>query len=326
MRKLIFVSASLISAGLVWLSWSPQPAVALMSDYRDRLARTTQTDIPLELPNPVRLLTKREQRLSPLPEARTSLGKALGLGECGLVPELARVNNSLGKVAAASTQLLQTQRILALATPCQPDHSALQDSLDELIQHRRQLWPHLLNNTLIASPEWEEHFKSSTPALAPNATIDTALAGLLGWMGQQRPNQPKDPDRLIEWLGRLKDSDQGAAVLNAQRLIEGTLPAMTQALRDTPICMGPGTAEQRKLAQQVFASQYLGRVQPWLANVERGLRPVYQASPMLAELSGIERRWLATDQTLTSFQEQIKAHALAWRDLLERCGVSPSSG
>lgn len=311
---------------LIFLAWQRPPAAQLLlEDYTSRLERSLETNISVDGLAPARLLAPLEERRRDLPESRTSLGKALSLGTCGLVPELARVNNSLGKVASDSERLLQTQRILALANTCEPDSESMKQPLEQLIEHRQQIWPLLLSNTLVAGDEWSAHFKASTPALAPDAELSNALDQLLGWMDQQQSDQPNRPERLIELLDLIRTQPQGAAALNAQRLIQHYLPPLTQSLRDNELCSGPRTTEQRRLINQVFKSQYLERVQPWLSTVERALRPINEVDQILLRKTNYAPQWLETQYRLDDFQTLTRAHALAWRDLLTRCGVQPGA-
>lgn len=311
---------------LVLLAWQQPPAAELLlEDYRGRLERSLESYIQIAPLQPARLLSPLEQRRVEIPESRTSLGKALSLGACGLVPELARANNSLGKVASDSERLLQTQRILALAASCEPDSESMNEPLEQLIEHRRRIWPLLVNNSLVASDEWAAHFKASTPALEPDAELSNAMPQLLSWLAEQKADEPNRPERLTPLLDQIRTHPQGAAALNAHRLARHYLDSLTRALQSTTVCTGPRTPEQRKLASQVFQSQYLERVQPWLAKVERALRQIDEVTPVLMQTTGLAPDWQATAIQLSDFQQSTRSHALAWRDLLERCGVQPGN-
>ena len=325
MRTIILAAVALGTAAAALYWQAPPKAQQLLEDYRERLTRTLEIDITEPNISPQRWLTDQNLRFTAEPETRTSLGKALSLGECGLVPELARANNSLGKVAPSSDRLLQTQRMLSLATECQPQTDALQIELDRLIAHRQALWPVTLSNMLLAGPEWSAHFKASTAPLPPGVALDSSLEALLDWVSVQSAAQPKDPERLTPLLKNLLESNQGAATLRAGYLALDYLPELTQALDATTICQGPRSPEQRKLAQQVFASQYLERVQPWLSDVEKSLRVIDRVNSVLSNQGAPTPRWLAANFDLKAYQSLVKQHALAWRDLLLRCGVSPGN-
>ena len=310
------LALSLAIAALTWLFWPTESAAErLLADYSNRLARTLETPIDLAPFQPKRLLSPLEQRKQAEPKARSSLGKVLSLGQCGLVQDLARVNNSLGKVAPASERLLMTQRLLYTAQQCTPEDPQIQAELDRLIEHRQALWPVLLNNALVAGPEWSAHFKSSTAPLGPRAPVDYHLDALLAWIDGQAMDQPDTGGQLNDLLQALNRSTQGGAALQAMALVDQQLPPMTQALQRSEICQGPRGVEQRRLAQQVFSSQYLERIQPWLSTLTKALRPIY-AVP-------VQTPWRATPIPWAQWQTTTREHALAWRDLLGRCGLSP---
>lgn len=314
----VYLLIGLALASLAWLFWPTDSAAErLLADYGNRLARTLEQPIELTPFQPQALLLPLDQRRLPEPVARTSLGKALSLGECGLVQDLARVNNSLGKVAPASERLLITQRLLQTAAACQPDDPTLQQSLAQLIEHRQALWPVLMHNAIVAGPEFSAYFSAGTAPLAPGAPIDNSLAALLSWSERQQQDIPDEGGQLNPLLQRLNQSAQGGAALQAQALVETQLPQLTKAIEASPICQGPRKVEQRRLAEQVFASQYLERVQPWLAVISKALRPVYEIPA--------SHPWKTGQSTWGSWQETTKQHALAWRSLLERCGLSPPS-
>ncbi len=320
MQKAIVVLAGL--AALVGLFWpANDPAESLLRDYQSRLARTLEQDISIDRLTPATLLLPRETRLQALPEQRTSLGKALKLGECGLVPGLAKANNSLGKVAPASDQLLLTQELLAQAKTCETTDPALAEPLQQLILHREALWPRLLNNALIAGPEWDAYFASNAQALAPGTQIDFSLAALTDWLSEIDPYQPVDRADFNRRLQALSQSNQGAAAIHAHRLATHYFARLTPALKQTKICTGPRKVEQRRLAEQVFASQYLERVQPWLSDIDKALRQIEALQASLENKTGSLPQWLAVDSRFTKFQQMTREHAMAWKDLLGRCGI-----
>lgn len=324
MRKVLLAVAGL--AGLAGLFWpAADPAESLLRDYQSRLARTLEQDISIDPFTPAILLLPRHARVQVLPEQRTSLGNALKLGECGLVPGLAKANNSLGKVAPASDQLLLTQELLAQAKTCNSTDPALAEPLQQLIVHREALWPRLLNNALVAGPEWEAYFASNARTLAPDAEIDFSLAALTDWLAEIDPYQPVERADFNRRLKALSRSSQGAAAIHAHRLVHHYFARLTPALKQTQICTGPRRVEQRRLAEQVFVSQYLERVQPWLSNIDRALRQIEALQVSLEDKTGSPPQWLAIDNRFTEFQKSTREHALAWKDLLERCGIVPGS-
>ena len=132
-------------------------------------------------------------------------------------PGLAKANNSLGKVAPASDQLLLTQELLAQAKICKPTDPVLAESLQQLIMHREALWPRLLNNALIAGPEWEAYFASNARALGPEVQIDFSLAALTDWLSEIEPYHPVDRADFNQRLQALSQSNQGVAAIHAHR-------------------------------------------------------------------------------------------------------------
>ena len=156
-----------------------------------------------------------------------------------MVPGLAKANNSLGKVAPASDQLLLTQELLAQAKTCETTDPAIAEPLQQLILHREAIWPRLLNNALIAGPEWDAYFASNAQALAPGTQIDFSLAALTDWLSEIDPYQPVDRADFNRRLQALSKSNQGAAAIHAHRLATHYFARLTPALKQTQICTDP---------------------------------------------------------------------------------------
>ena len=324
MQKAIVVLAGL--AALVGLFWpANDPAESLLRDYQSRLARTLEQDISIDRLTPATLLLPRQTRLQALPEQRTSLGKALKLGECGLVPGLAKANNSLGKVAPASDQLLLTQELLAQAKTCETTDPALAEPLQQLILHREALWPRLLNNALIAGPEWDAYFASNAQALAPGHQIDFSLAALTDWLSEIDPYQPVDRADFNRRLQALSQSNQGAAATHAHRLATHYFARLTPALKQTKICTGPRKVEQRRLAEQVFARSIFGAGSTLAIRHRQSPAADRGATSVFGKQNRIATSMAGRRQPFHKVPTNDSRARDGLKDLLGRCGIVPGS-
>ncbi|QGG80388.1 DUF3080 family protein [Litorivicinus lipolyticus] len=312
------------------LSLRSDPAAAVWDDYANRLGRVLEQPLTLTPVAPVGILTPRSQRRVALTESRTSLGKALALGPCGLVPLIAGNNNSLGKVAPATAELVYTQQALRLARACvaQPpaaiQGTGAEDGLRALIAHRQSLWPQLLSNAVFAAPEFDRYFQSSAAALGPDQVTSTGLGGLddyLAILGAADAGATLELSALEQAAQRVQAAPTGATWINSQRLARHHLDTLTAAIDAHRLCQGPRTPEQGLLARTVFEAIYLDQVQPMLTTLDQRGRRLHELLSTHQQQTGIVVDWLATDWHPDQLRQATRAHALAWKNLLTACGL-----
>jgi len=327
------------------ISCSSEPD-RLWADYRARLSRVLQVELPANSNNFNRALStplsSPNEQLTELaapettqtePDARMQAklqaisAPALSMLEvhqsrpCGLDQLAATRNNQLGKVMSASVQLHYELQLLATLPICIRHPSiepALQQKLNEIYQHKQQQ----------LSLRWRQF-------LQHDATLRQQLSGSLRGLARQ-PGSSTPTQQALRQLLQLKSLiDQQNYAKAAAIDIEAALSQLYrgQLLADLQYSLRRSEAELRQLNQQlavltdeqlcsvdstvrdnVLQQIFIGRVQQHLAllvDLSTELTPLllqlYQQQPFAAEV--ITRFSTPTAQLKT----QLKAHVRFWQ-------------
>ena len=148
-----------------------------------------------------------------------------------------------------------------------------------------------------------------------------------------------DTQALEAQLQALQGSSGIGQIVQSEAMAVAWLNAITAAIHARldrrPVCyQGQATPDARVL-QAIFASVYVGQVQPWLAQVQKAAQaarpPAQNMLALLADDLGAAMQAYRTVVVETGpgssqavFLAATQAHAKAWQRLLAQCGMMPT--
>lgn len=318
-----------------------------LTDYRQRVARVLEAELPDVRAQPLRVarLAVAHNAL-PLPQADISLLDLLRLDQCRIGQAVAQKNSTLGKVAAASQRLSQELIILRDGPACV---AQLQDKDPELAAELAAAWQAKqqarLNywwNAWLSGQEWQHFVASAARPLdwddAAPAHISLSLTALdyALQQGQQMAAGDYHPAPEMELqLQQLLLGETLGRWLASQYLLTATLnevaALLEQRLQQRPLCPAGRPTPQAQILNNVFYKIYAGRVQPYLSLTDRlGKRLLPRIRRMAALPTdgppAAFRQWLAqVEQAQQQFKVANQRHVQAWQAVLRQCGLMPGS-
>lgn len=341
-------------SGLLWLivlgGCSPA-AEGIFEDYHSRLTRL----LPLPAPaiNPIATLPALpavREVLQQLPDLRLDLLDLVAIRHCGLQQLVASRNSSLGKVMTAANQLGYELALLQQLSPClqHPELSPqLQQQLQQMYQQKQQALPLALSNLLLTDATLRQQLQGSQRSLSPGAaslSSDTLQAlQQLQILQQQVITQsgagatvastthPIEPPATTSWhterinqaLALLYQGQLLADLQYSVRYSNHQLQALNQQLMAVDLHQWCGKARhngQVDILLTVFRQIYLGRVQPYLAELDSinhqlmpTLTALYQYSPFQQVISA------RFNQPAAELRHQLKTHVRWWQQLQQQC-------
>lgn len=331
-------------------------AAALWQDYHYRLNNSLQIQTPSSA-EPVDLTALRypvrrdlRQRLSPL---NVNLLEFLRLSPCALQRLIGERNSSLGQLAPASQRLLYEWRFLALAHTCveqlreAESPESLIASLVRAIDIKTAELPRAYWNAYAASAEFQTLFSLRGGPLRPTAATQStahlwaalddglALKRALAEPADQRPAL-RGLEQHFQFIGATNYAGQlsSAMAVAAAQLAVATA-SLEARLAPRPLCLQSRATPQALIVQSVFHKYYIGKVQPYLANLHQQSRAFQGRLKRLHQTPGVEqpgvyRQWwhaswdeTRPDSVWQSFERALADHTRAWQGLLQQCGLMP---
>ena len=317
-------------------TWQP-PAEAMLDDYLERLARVLrQPEVDLQRQAPQRMPRPRELRVE-LEAIRINLVEFWGFRDCGLTPILSERNSILGRVMPDSRHLHMDGRILLQLDYCKteledPELLALARELAEL---KRAQWPGRYWNATLAAPEMQSFWSPSRGSLDPQdkisfRTSQTALSYLATLPERLKEDRWPAIDDLEQQYQTLEQQPQGGKLLQSLQISLDYLKAanglLADAIENASLCPQGRVYRELDYARQVMTGRYVGKLQPWFAQLDRGAQQLFgqyhqlvrQQSPELQTRIQPFVNWMWTLHT--SFQQQNREHVAHWQQLFRDCG------
>ncbi len=341
----------LISLPLMLLSGCTPAPAALFDDYQQRLARLLPLP-PLE-PNTVAIedyasLPAVRDVLLQLPDIRLDLLDLIAIRHCGLQSLVAQRNSSLGKVMSTANQLGYELELLQQLKPCLTHPSLdlkLQQQLQAFYQQKLMALPKALHNLLLTDQTLRQQLQGSQRWLALGAahtTTDTLFAlQQLVKLKQQALAISHAADAPLKQFGQTRhmnllltaDINQALALLYQGQLLADLQYSMRQSNLQlqqlnqrlatvdlTNWCVKAQRNGQSDILNNVFGQIYLGRVQPYLAqldSINHQLLPLltqlYQDSPFQALL--VNRFTAPADK----LRQHLSTHVRWWQQVQQQC-------
>ena len=323
----------LLAIFLVGCDWTDN-SFAPDQDDLDRIASILGEE-SIALPPPLAIESQTPEL--GLSETRISIGDALELGECGLLPLIAERNSSLGRQKQESTRLIYEW--------------TLKSGLDQCSQLNQEEWFQKARIAKTRDVEIavikllmrsEEADRIHSKINKPFASLDESRMAYLNrtqpivqviTQALQQSPPPSNTtitqfeDSLRAWSQTQHHGTLHQAIIEAQIWLQKANTLQSQALKANRLCpMGTPTEAGRNL--QLFIRNYFGgTIQPKLSSINRALDELgstwstlpitlWSGDTLIDALLKVPPRYR------DEFRNELKTHIHNWQQLLQSCGLS----
>lgn len=316
----------------------------LVADYKSRLARSLETDIPatvvrveipqvLTFPRP-RDLTQASGGVVRNADAAVGLLDFLSLGDCELQAVVAQKNSSLGRVALPSRLLVSELRFLQVADVClqklDVSDPVLAASLRRVIQQKQANLPGNIWRATLAGNEFRSFWRNKNEHPARDPELSEALAALNAditrWL---QGDYEVDPTRF-EALLEVVNSGHGGAMLNSWQhlVIELELATLIadRRLARGPLCRNEIKPKSAEIFNRVVNRYFIGGVQLKLAMMNAATYEIETSVSAIETLLASSEtpayaQWREHRvATIQAGREAVRQHVSSLEPLLRQCG------
>ncbi|MCH8499613.1 MAG: DUF3080 domain-containing protein [Marinobacter sp.] len=324
---------------------------SLMDEYVERLGRVLETSpqlSPVASPPP---LPRRRDRTLELPTPDMGMLDFLALFGCDLQFIVGERASALGRVIQPANRLRYEVRFILAAGDCLPAlraESNLYASVASARDSKLASLPLAVWNATWGVEEIESLFTRTRGYFPLDATHTTTsdLANDLAHLNRQLAALLAGELQVeLDFLGavhqRWQAKHQVGQLMKSAELLAARLNDAAQVLEgrlgDRPLCIGGRRNNRSDTLQSMFASVYVGEVQPYMAQVQRGRDALIPELVSLAELldevmpdgfRAYYRLYLANDDPASLWSRldiAMARHTQAWQALLEQCGMRPGA-
>jgi len=303
---------------------SPTTPSDTFAEYLTRVARVLDVDIPqseFEFPP---LPRKRDLAIS-IPSLSLGLLDSYQLRQCGLFQLIAEKNSVLGKVADEFRNYDYQIALLKGISVCLDSdrlEGPLEEALAEIYASKSKQLPWQQWNLVYASEAMQSQMRHK------------------GWIEQNIDTQVKRISVHLGELSQLLDSRNSAIkVVSLQEMLEKEailgdlnyslarsafqLDLITERLKEYDhkvICGQQRDKTRFKRLNNVFEQQYVGHIQPYLAQLDRYYQYL-DPSLTIFDLSSPKHEYqFPIRNNHQQFRHSIKRHVSYWETLFKRCG------
>ena len=320
----------------------------MLGDYAERMARTLGQ--PIDAPQAYKLPAfprPRDQAVNQ-PDTRLGLRDAWAVRDC-MGQLIALRNSGLGRVMQPSQRLAYESQFQAQASACLDE---LANATDEVDREQRAVLRTIIDSKRGAAVSAAQAFVQRDTEMAtfwrlparplandPPPVRADALEQVADAIEAVVAGQAIDGGTLEQALEALQGSTSLGQIAQAEALAIAWLDAITAAIHARldrrPLCFDAKPTPDARVLQNIFTAVYAGKVQPWLAELQRAgqaARPVAQR--VLAPVSGafgpamqayqakVVR--VGANSSQSAFLAATRAHSEAWQRLLKQCGMMPA--
>lgn len=323
----------LLAIFLVGCDWTDN-SFAPDQDDLDRIASILGEE-SIALPPPLAIESQTPEL--GLSETRISIGDALELGECGLLPLIAERNSSLGRQKQESTRLIYEW--------------TLKSGLDQCSQLNQEEWFQKARIAKTRDVEIavikllmrsEEADRIHSKINKPFASLDESRMAYLNrtqpivqvLTGALKQSVPPSNVTITEFEESLRAWSQTQhhgtlhqAIIETKIWLQNANTVQRQALEANRLCpMGTPTESGRNM--QFFIRNYFGgTIQPKLSSITRALDELgstwstlpitlWSGDTLIDALLKVPPRYR------DEFRNELKTHIHNWQQLLQSCGLS----
>lgn len=346
--RIIRRTALLVMAtGLSGCSNGPE---ALLADYAARMSRVLDQPVSVQARPVLPAFPRGRDQTIDQPDVRLGLREAWAVRDC-LGQLIALRNSGLGRVMQPSQRLVYESQFHAQAVLCLQD-LAVADDADEQAQAQRASLQAIVASKagavraavkalVLRDAQMEQFWRLPAKPMGHDAppVRGDALEQIADKVELALDGQALNSAELESALSQLQGSTGLGNIAQAEALALVGLRAVTATIHARldrlPVCHQQQATPDARVLQTIFHKVYTGRVQPWLAEVQRAAqaaRPPAQRA--LAPLAGefgpgmrayYEQIVLDTEGSLSAaFVQAARAHSEAWQRLLGQCGMMPA--
>ncbi|PWQ95589.1 hypothetical protein DKW60_14315 [Leucothrix pacifica] len=332
---------------------------AMLEDYTARMSNVLTTDIKLNLGEAalaIPAFPAKRDRVVATQELREGLWDVLDFRQCDMLSLISERNSSLGKVMLPSQKMRYELRFIVALQACrkilvdieEPDDTqlAFQERLDAIYQTKSDNLPREIWNGIYGADEISQHFKIGTPPLALDTDSGNPPRYALQQLSGLATLSRTDSITLPAWLEQveapyetLHHSEFGASLLSSLVMMTQTLDRTAQAietrLQAKPFCFPGHKPPRATTLYNVFQKFYAGKVQPYMAVIQRQGSPWFalhdeliQQLPATDSMNDYRQQVLGMNVDGSLWDQWVKArqrHTQAWQDILGQCNMMPGS-
>ncbi len=321
----------------------------MMDEYVERVARVLDTEPALsDLPAVESFPRARTRRLS-MPSIEMGMLDFLSLYGCELQQVVGEKTSIMGRVMQPLNRLRYEVRFILAARACVPliDDDELIADLDKAIVSKLSSLPIAVWNATWAVEEAESLVtlaKGRLPVKENNHNGRVLAADLNRLAATVAALRVGDLDQDLDYVGAVHQrwlaNHTVGQLVNSARLLIARLSDATALIHGRingrPLCFDGKTNAQADIVQSMFASVYVGEVQPYMAAVGRQRDAIMgplaqlaarQTDVMPDDFKAYYRNILSTHDDNSLWQQldrSMARHTKAWQTLLEQCGLRPS--
>jgi hypothetical protein len=341
-----------ISGVMVFLLAGCNPfsdARPMMDEYVERVGRVLGVESGLSEIPAAEQMPRRRNRVLPMPDLELGMLDFLSLYGCELQYVVGEKNSVMGKVMQPLNRLRYEVRFIRTAGECLEavEDEELQKVLKQAIASKRESLPIAIWNATWGVEEMETLFtlaKGEYPVGAKDSLSDLARdARQLNKAVAAFLEQNLDVD--LGFWGKVHQRWQAeyraGQLINSALLVTTRLGDATRLIRQRlegrPLCLNGKPNNQSDIVQGMFFSLYIGKIQPYLADLRRArtdlIEPLSELAAMQADVMPEHfRSWFQTALALegresvwASLDASVESHTKSWQALLEQCGLRPGA-
>lgn len=324
---------------------------SMMDAYLERLARVLELQADPSEPMQVMTLPRPRDRRVEIEPLEINMLDFLSLYGCELQVVVGERNSIMGRVMTPLNQLRYQLRFINKARQCLPkvESQELKTQLKRAIDQKQANLPAYFWNSVWAD-EPMASLMTQSKGLYQRDTDRNVLGSLINDIDHamtvlsQLKSGPMDSE--LKSMGEIQQrwvfSHIPGQLINSARLLTTRLNDATrlieQRLGDKPLCYLNKPNTQSDRVKGVFFNVYIGRVQPYLAQVSQAGEQLFGKLAALAA----EQNALMPDNFRPFYQQvlnvehpdnlwpkldkAIERHTKSWQRLLSQCGMQPMAG
>lgn len=319
----------------------------MMDEYVERVARVLDQEADTSVVLPREPFPRPRERVQALPEIDLGILDFLSLFGCDLQFVVGERNSILGRVMQPVNRLRYELRFIESAEACAPDinDDSLKEDIRAAADSKRESLPLAVWNATWGADEAGQLLTASKGAYPVDASA-ASIAELSVELEQlnrlvARLNQ-RDTSVDVGLLNQIHQRWYARAtagqLINSARLLTARLndasALIASRLEARPLCIGGKPNQQSEIVRSMFMSLFIGRVQPYLAEVRRGRDSVIEPLSQLFHLQSDSAvpavadwhdRYLgmAEGSVWRELDDSTTRHINLWQTLLEQCGMAP---
>lgn len=312
----------------------------LYADYHQRLGNVLSVPAPQQWHpgSPEPAPSASDWRVE-IPDVRATPVAVWRVRHCALFDLLGERNSILGRVAEPGLRWHYEARLLTALADCLADKETGESAAEDLRswqEDKQAAWPRATWNGTFGTQQvrdvWQVSQRGLDPASMPaTAPLGQALEQLTRWASEWPDTDPVAQNRFSEPYEQLSRQDIGgqwrrSAVIAAAGL-EAANNQLQAAVAADRLCPQGSMTRDGTFARNVLMDTYIGRIQPFHADLDRVGTLLLTRFDALARATGWEsdawnRFYRGLEKRQSRLQQASRRHADLWGELLNQCGLS----